>query len=77
MRRRTMGTSLAGHSPGLIRSIERRLFLKQGLSLGALALLSGCELTDDEGVQSLLTGMSRWNDRAQSWLFNPNKPAPE
>ncbi|TMH39961.1 MAG: molybdopterin-binding protein, partial [Betaproteobacteria bacterium] len=77
MRKRTMETSLAGHSPGLIRSIERRLFLKQGLSLGALALLSGCELTDDEGVQSLLMGMSRWNDRAQSWLFNPNKLAPE
>jgi len=63
MKKRTMETSLAGHSPGLIRSIERRLFLKQGLSLGALALLSGCDLTDDEGVQNLLKGMSRWNDR--------------
>src|SRR5207245_7374477 len=69
--------SLAGHSGKLIRSIERRLFLRQGLSLGALALLSGCELTDDEGVQKVLTGMSRWNDRAQGWLFNPNKLAPE
>ena len=66
MRTRTMETSLADYSPRLIRSIERRLFLKQGLSLGALALVSGCELTDDEGVQSLLKGMSRWNDRAQS-----------
>jgi len=45
--------------------------------LGALALLSGCGLTDDEGVQRLLMGMSRWNDRAQGWLFNPNKLAPE
>jgi DMSO/TMAO reductase YedYZ molybdopterin-dependent catalytic subunit len=77
MKKRTMETSLADHSPKLIHSIERRLFLRQGLSLGALALLSGCELTDDEGVQSLLTGMSRWNDRAQGWLFNPNKLAPE
>ncbi|TMH87778.1 MAG: molybdopterin-binding protein [Betaproteobacteria bacterium] len=77
MKKRTMETSLAGHSPGLVRSIERRLFLKQGLSLGALALLSGCDPTDDEGVQSLLKGMSRWNDRAQGWLFNPNKLAPE
>ena len=42
-----------------------------------VALLWDCELTDDEGVQSLLMGMSRWNDRAQGWLFNPNKLAPE
>jgi DMSO/TMAO reductase YedYZ molybdopterin-dependent catalytic subunit len=77
MKKRTMETSLADHSSKLVRSIERRLFLKQGLSLGALALLSGCELTDDEGVQSLLMRMSRWNDRAQGWLFNPNKLAPE
>jgi DMSO/TMAO reductase YedYZ molybdopterin-dependent catalytic subunit len=77
MKDRTMETSLAGHSGKLIRSIERRLFLRQGLSLGALALLSGCDLTDDESVQRLLTGMSRWNDRAQAWLFNPNKLAPE
>src|SRR6266702_4309130 len=73
MKKRTMDASLAEHSPKLIRSIERRLFLRQGLSLGALALLSGCALTDDEGVQSLLLGMSRWNDRAQGWLFNPYK----
>jgi DMSO/TMAO reductase YedYZ molybdopterin-dependent catalytic subunit len=72
-----MEASLDGHSGKLIHSIERRLFLRQGLSLGAVAMLSGCELTDDETVQNLLTGMSRWNDGAQAWLFNPNKLAPE
>ena len=77
MKKRSMETSLAGHSAPLIQKIERRLFLKQGLSLGALALLSGCELTADDGVQRMLTSMSRWNDRAQGWLFNPNKLAPE
>jgi DMSO/TMAO reductase YedYZ molybdopterin-dependent catalytic subunit len=77
MKKRTMETSLSGHSGKLIRSIERRLFLKRSLSLGALALLSGCELTDDENVQKVLLGMSRWNDSAQAWLFNPNKLAPE
>jgi DMSO/TMAO reductase YedYZ molybdopterin-dependent catalytic subunit len=77
MKKRTMETSLADQAPALIRSIERRLFLRQGVSLGALALLSGCDLTDDESVQRLLTGMSRWNDRAQAWLFNPNKLAPD
>ncbi len=73
MKKRTMETSLADQSPKLIRSIERRLFLKQGLSLGALALLSGCDLTDDENVQKLLLGMSRWNDGVQAWLFDPEQ----
>jgi DMSO/TMAO reductase YedYZ molybdopterin-dependent catalytic subunit len=73
----TMATSLAHHPAGPIAKLERRLFLKQGLSLGALTLLSGCNLTEDESVQKLLWSMSRWNDRAQAWLFDPNKLAPE
>ena len=77
MKKRGMETSLARHSAPLIAKIERRLFLKQGLSLGAIALLSGCELTEDDAVQKVLTSMSRWNDGAQAWLFNPNKLAPE
>lgn len=34
-------------------------------------------MTDAESVQKLLWSMSRWNDRAQVWLFDPNKLAPE
>jgi DMSO/TMAO reductase YedYZ molybdopterin-dependent catalytic subunit len=77
MKKRAMQSHLAGHSAPLIEKIERRLFLKQSLSLGGLALLSGCELTEDDGVQRVLMSMSRWNDRAQGWLFNANKLAPE
>ena len=77
MKKRGMETSLAEHSVPLIQRIERRLFLKQGLSLGALALLSGCELTGDDSVQRMLMSMSRWNDGVQGWLFDPNKLAPE
>jgi len=58
-------------------SLERRLFLRQGLSLGALALLAGCNITDQESVQRILMNMSRWNDGVQHWLFNPNRLAPE
>jgi DMSO/TMAO reductase YedYZ molybdopterin-dependent catalytic subunit len=72
-----MRDSLGRQSRPQIERIERRLFLKQGLSLGALALLSGCEVTDDETVQKVLWGMSRWNDRVQSWLFDPDRLAPE
>ncbi len=61
--------------PQLAR-LERRLFLKRGLSLGAASLLSSCTLKDDDAVDRLLFAMSRFNDRAQAALFNPEKLAP-
>lgn len=60
-----------------LENLERRLFLRQGLSLGALSLLAGCELTDTESVQRVLWAMSRWNDGVQQWLFDPKRLAPE
>jgi DMSO/TMAO reductase YedYZ molybdopterin-dependent catalytic subunit len=60
----------------LARGIERRLFLRQGLSLGALTLLAGCDFTNQDAVQRVLKAISRWNDRAQALLFNPNRLAP-
>jgi DMSO/TMAO reductase YedYZ molybdopterin-dependent catalytic subunit len=72
-----MRASLEGQSRPLIEKIERRLFLRRGLSLGALALLSGCSVTDAESVQKTLWAMSRWNDRVQGWIFDPARLAPE
>ena len=40
--------------------------LRQGLSLGALTLLSGCNLGDGDAVDRVLWAMSRWNDRVQA-----------
>jgi DMSO/TMAO reductase YedYZ molybdopterin-dependent catalytic subunit len=76
MKRRGMERSLADHPSAQIQLLERRLFLKQSLSLGALALLTGCAPTENEGVQKVLAAMSRWNDGVQAWLFDPNKLAP-
>ena len=59
-----------------IVKLERRLFMKQGLSLGALTLLSGCDVTDADSVQKVLWRMSRWNDRVQAAIFDVNKLAP-
>jgi DMSO/TMAO reductase YedYZ molybdopterin-dependent catalytic subunit len=72
-----MTQSLADQPARQVANLERRLFLGRGLSLGALAMLSGCSLTDGEGVQKVLWAMSRWNDRVQAWLFDPDKLAPE
>jgi len=65
------------HRTPALENLERRVFLKRSLSLGALAMLTGCELTDQESVQRVLMAMSRWNDGVQHWLFNPNRLAPE
>lgn len=61
----------------LVRGIERRALLRGGLSLGALTLLTGCNITDREEVLSVLQRMSLWNDRVQAWLFSPTQLAPE
>lgn len=67
--------ALKDFRPQLMR-LERRLFLKQSLSFGALTLLSGCNLKDDDATDRLLWEMSRFNDRVQAALFDPNKLAP-
>src|SRR5437016_13827485 len=58
------------------RQIGRRLFLKQGLSLGALTLLTGCDVTDTSTVHGALDGISRCNDRTQALIFNPRRLMP-
>jgi len=60
----------------LTAGIERRLFLRQTLSLGALTLLTGCDISDQDHVQAVLKAMSRWNDRAQALLFHRQALAP-
>jgi DMSO/TMAO reductase YedYZ molybdopterin-dependent catalytic subunit len=60
----------------LVRGIERRLFLRQTLSLGALTLLTGCDISDQDGVQKALHAMSRWNDKVQALLFGSQTLAP-
>jgi DMSO/TMAO reductase YedYZ molybdopterin-dependent catalytic subunit len=72
-----MDKKFAIHRSLAVADLERRLFLKRGLSLGALSLLAGCNITDHEGVQRVLNAMSRWNDGVQDWLFDPKRLAPE
>ncbi len=54
----------------------RRGFLRGAASLGALALLTGCDIIDSDSTENALKVVSRFNDRVQAWLFNPNKLAP-
>jgi len=54
----------------------RRIFLRGGLSLGALTMIAGCDVVDERSAEKLLRRVSRFNDRAQAFLFNPQKLAP-
>jgi DMSO/TMAO reductase YedYZ molybdopterin-dependent catalytic subunit len=54
----------------------RRRFLKGGLSLGALTMIASCDVVDEASAEKLLIKVSRFNDRVQALLFNPNKLAP-
>ena len=63
--------------PSLRESVARHLVSRRSFSLGALTLLSGCDLSDSDAVQSALHAMSRWNDRVQSLLFSSDRLARE
>lgn len=64
--------------PELVK-LERRALLRSGLSLGALTLLTGCDLSTGANgtvADRALWAMSKFNDRVQGWLFDPNTLAP-
>src|SRR5690349_22332825 len=56
--------------------IARRKFLQRSFSLGALTLLTGCDLSDNDAVQTVLARFSEWNDRVQAALFSTRRLAP-
>jgi DMSO/TMAO reductase YedYZ molybdopterin-dependent catalytic subunit len=66
---------LDNHRP-LIRSLERRGLIRGGLSLGALVMLTGCDVKRPASVQAALRAISRMNDEVQALLFDPNHLAP-
>jgi len=59
----------------LLPDPTRRMFLR-GASLGALAFLTGCDVADGSSAEKALRMVSRFNDQAQAWLFDPNRLAP-
>jgi DMSO/TMAO reductase YedYZ molybdopterin-dependent catalytic subunit len=60
----------------LAAEIGRRQLLRGTLSLGALSLLTGCNVSDSDSVQGVLRTVSSFNDRVQQLLFNPSRLAP-
>ena len=60
----------------LMPDASRRAFLRGAASLGALTMLTGCDIVDEDSAEGALRYVSRFNDRVQAFLFNPNKLAP-
>ncbi len=75
-RRRQDSDAIVREALDRLDAPARRLFLRRGLTLGGLALLSGCALDDRESVQKALTKISFFNDRVQGLIFDPNALAP-
>ena len=53
----------------------RRAFLRGSGSLGALVMLTGCDVVDGASAENLLRAVSRLNDRVQAWMFDPDRMA--
>src|SRR3979490_2175071 len=54
----------------------RRRFITAGASLGALTLLTGCDVSDRFSAEEMLKRISKFNDGVQGWVFNPTALAP-
>src|SRR3979490_708499 len=55
---------------------SRRRFITGGASLGALTLLTGCDVSDSFSAEAMLKQISKFNDDVQAVIFNPNALAP-
>ena len=60
----------------LVEDFNRRGVLRGGLTLGALTLLTGCDVSENKSVQNGLRAVSSWNDGVQAAIFRPNHLAP-
>ncbi|MBS0241461.1 MAG: molybdopterin-dependent oxidoreductase [Proteobacteria bacterium] len=60
----------------LLAEIDRRKLLGGTISLGALTMLTGCNVSESDSVQKALRSVSSFNDGVQGLLFGPNRLAP-
>ncbi len=74
--RKPIDQSVLTENRALIDDINRRNVLRGAVSLGALALLTGCDVSENDAVQKALRTVSSWNDRVQATIFRPNHLAP-
>ena len=74
--RKIIDQSALEENKALVEDINRRNLLRGAVSLGALSMLTGCDVSDTSAVRSMLLTVSAWNDRVQEFIFRPNHLAP-
>ena len=70
------GDELVKEALDRLEQPARRIFLRNSLTLGGLSLLTGTAIADGKSAETLLMRISRFNDKVQAWLFDPNRLAP-
>ncbi len=60
----------------LVEGIDRRKVLRGAVSLGALTMLTGCDVSEVPSVQKALRAVSSWNDDVQASIFRKDHLAP-
>jgi DMSO/TMAO reductase YedYZ molybdopterin-dependent catalytic subunit len=74
--RKPIDQSVLKQNRKLVEDINRRGLLRGAVSLGALTMLTGCDVTEDDSVQKVLRAVSAWNDGVQELIFRPEHLAP-
>jgi hypothetical protein len=74
--RKPIDQSVLKENRKLVEDINRRGLLRGAVSLGALTMLTGCDVTENDSVQKALRAVSAWNDGVQETIFRPNHLAP-
>jgi DMSO/TMAO reductase YedYZ molybdopterin-dependent catalytic subunit len=74
--RKSIDQGVLTQNRALVDDINRRNVLRGAVSLGALSLLTGCDVSEDDSVQRVLRTVSAWNDRVQAAIFRPHHLAP-
>src|SRR6201747_2686483 len=67
---------LLGDAVKTMPDFTRRRFITAGASLGALTLLTGCDVSDSFSAEEMLKRVSKFNDGVQAFIFNPDALAP-
>jgi DMSO/TMAO reductase YedYZ molybdopterin-dependent catalytic subunit len=67
---------LRPREPALRHGLDRRAVLRGAAGIGALGLLTGCDVSEEPPVQKFLRTVSAWNDGVQETIFRTNHLAP-
>jgi DMSO/TMAO reductase YedYZ molybdopterin-dependent catalytic subunit len=70
--RQPVDQSVLTENRALVETINRRSVLRGAISLGALTMLTGCDVSEEDSVQRALRAVSAWNDGVQETIFRPN-----